>query len=141
VGPDERAPATELPPPLPPPPHLPSRAIPIWQWFCELPHVRACCSAEHVPLIEQVVIKVLWQRRAIARLEASDGELTESVTYGEGAGARDEMRAEVNMVLAYGKQITAELARLGLTPTDRSRVASLLSDTRKADPLAEFRVR
>lgn len=140
VGADERAPRAELPPPLEPPAHLPSKAIPIWRWFCELPHVRSCCGLEHIPIIEQVVIKVMWQRRMIERVETS-GELTQDVHSAEGAVIGEEMRAEVNAVLQYGKQITAELARLGLTPTDRTRVASLLADVRKRDPLDEFRVR
>ena len=141
VGDDERAPRVELPPPLPPPAHLPTKAIPIWRWFAELPHVRACCTVEHVPILEQIVITTMWQRRAIERVEAAGGELTQDVIGGEGAVVGEASRAEVAMVLQYGKQLVLELARLGLTPTDRTRVASLLADTRKADPLDEFRVR
>lgn len=138
---DERAPVTALPPPLEPPAHLPTKAHAIWRWFCELPHIRSCCSVEHIPIIEQVVLKTMWQRRAIERVESQGGDLHRDVVGADGAIVGEDMRAECAMVLAYGKQITAELARLGLTPTDRTRVASLLADTRKANPLDEFRVR
>lgn len=140
VGPDERAAPLELPPPLEPPPTLPERAIPIWRWVCALDHVRSCCGPADLLLLEQLVVKIMWWRRAVDVREAAGGELTyESQT--EGGGLIERPFAELNIALQYGKQISAELGRLGLSPTDRDRVVGQLKPGRKADPLAEFRVR
>ncbi len=48
-------------------------------------------------------------------------------------------RPEVEIMIAYKKQLAVELSRFGLTPADRERV-SALGDDAGADPLDEFSV-
>lgn len=47
-------------------------------------------------------------------------------------------RPEVEILLAYKRQLSVELSRFGLTPADRSRVSALGDEGRGNDPLAEF---
>lgn len=118
----------------PPPKDLNPHERRAWRTLAELVDpLRIATRADQVAFRQMAVtLGVIEQAREA--LNAA-GELTyEAVTE---SGIAFRKRPEVEIIATFKKLLSAELARFGLTPAEREKVAAI-GDTAGTDPLDEF---
>lgn len=134
-GPAPRVEAIELPPP---PRHLDAFERTAWRRLAELVDPLRICAPSDVLAVEQAAISLGMVYRARNELQRKHkGATTYEVITESGTVVR--ALPQIETTAKFTKIFAAWIAKFGLSPADRERVASI-ADESADDPLNEFAV-
>lgn len=120
------------------PAHLSESAAEVWRELLTEPALVEVVTSADRWMLEIVSTKLLARRRLDAAIEKRGGDMTYTCTT-EGGSAMERPYPEQAMIDAIDRQLAGLLGRFGLSPADRSRVATTHgSAPAEASPEDEF---